>query len=131
MFVAEWTPEQGWEGQMLPYGPLNLDPAAQARFCLDLHLLCLDLHKSSTLALLLQSDNVLLQKEFRNCICMLPNSRITSQLHCVCTHTDPTTVCCTVKQKQMRREVLQQPLCYAECVHSPLIEHPANFICRF
>ena len=32
MFVAEWTPEQGWQGQMKPYGPLNLDPAAQAGF---------------------------------------------------------------------------------------------------
>ncbi|KAL3154924.1 hypothetical protein ABBQ38_011458 [Trebouxia sp. C0009 RCD-2024] len=29
MFVAEWTPEQHWKGQMMPYGPLHLDPAAQ------------------------------------------------------------------------------------------------------
>ena len=31
MYVAEWTQEGGWQGQMLPYGPLHLDPAAQAR----------------------------------------------------------------------------------------------------
>lgn len=38
MFVAEWTPEQHWKGQMMPYGPLHLDPAAQAGFP-SLHLL--------------------------------------------------------------------------------------------
>lgn len=34
MFVAEWSAERGWEGQMLPYGPLHLEPAAQARLLL-------------------------------------------------------------------------------------------------
>lgn len=29
MYVAEWSPEQGWKGEMRPYGPLQLDPSAQ------------------------------------------------------------------------------------------------------
>ena len=30
MYVAEWTPDAGWKGEMRPYGPLQLEPAAQA-----------------------------------------------------------------------------------------------------
>ena len=30
MYVAEWTQEQGWSGAMRPYGPLQLEPSAQA-----------------------------------------------------------------------------------------------------
>lgn len=29
MYVAEWTSEGGWKGEMRPYGPLHLEPAAQ------------------------------------------------------------------------------------------------------
>lgn len=29
MYVAEYTDEQGWQGGMQPYGPLQLDPSAQ------------------------------------------------------------------------------------------------------
>ncbi len=31
MYVAEWSPEQGWKGEMRAYGPLQLDPSAQVR----------------------------------------------------------------------------------------------------
>ena len=30
MYVAEWTEEGGWKGEMRPYGPLHLEPSAQA-----------------------------------------------------------------------------------------------------
>lgn len=29
MYVAEWSPEQGWKGELRAYGPLQLDPSAQ------------------------------------------------------------------------------------------------------
>lgn len=29
MYVAEWTEEGGWKGEMRPYGPLHLEPSAQ------------------------------------------------------------------------------------------------------
>ena len=29
MYVAEWTEEGGWKGEMRPYGPLALEPSAQ------------------------------------------------------------------------------------------------------
>jgi hypothetical protein len=29
MFRAHWTAEKGWEGKLVPYGPLNLLPSAQ------------------------------------------------------------------------------------------------------
>ncbi|KAG2430864.1 hypothetical protein HXX76_009838 [Chlamydomonas incerta] len=30
MYVAEWTPEKGWDsGKLVPYGPLNMMPSAQ------------------------------------------------------------------------------------------------------
>lgn len=34
MYVAEWTQEQGWNGEMRPYGPLHLEPSAQVNIIL-------------------------------------------------------------------------------------------------
>lgn len=32
MYVAEWTPEHGWDsGKLVPYGPINMMPSAQVR----------------------------------------------------------------------------------------------------
>ena len=31
MYRARWTPDKGYVGDVVPYGPLTLDPAAQVR----------------------------------------------------------------------------------------------------